>query len=121
VRGILGDLASQIHDYADGLDAVARFDHDRPDWAIVDVAMPTVDGFTLTAWIRSRHPKTRVAIMTQYDNPKLRARAGELGAAAFVLKDDLQQLRRLLVCHRPPPPQPAPISPAHPLAATPTR
>src|SRR5438552_254374 len=46
--------------------------------------------------IRAIHPPSRVIIVTSYDQPFLRQSARELGAIAYVLKDNLAELRSLL-------------------------
>ena len=99
VRNLLSDLAEEICDYGDGASALAHYDQHRPDWTVVDIVMPGIDGLAVTSWIKSRYPNARVAVMTQNDNPKLKARAFQMGATVFVPKDDLLQLRSLMEKH----------------------
>lgn len=96
VRSLLSDLADEIHDYGDGFDALAHYETCLPDWSVVDVFMPELDGLAVTAWIKTHYPEARVAIMTQDNNPQLRDLALKVGATAFVPKDDLSQLRGLI-------------------------
>jgi DNA-binding NarL/FixJ family response regulator len=46
--------------------------------------------------IRQQHPGARVIIVTDYDDPDLRAEARALGAAAYVLKEDLKRLQQII-------------------------
>lgn len=96
LRRLLRDVASEIIDYGDGLDAIADFKNERPDWSVVDVVMPTLDGLAVTSWIKSRYPETRVVVITQHDNPKLMSRAHAIGATTFLRKEDLTQLPALI-------------------------
>jgi CheY-like chemotaxis protein len=97
VRKLLSDLAEDIEDVADGLSALNQADRRRPDWMVVDLVMPGMDGFAVTAWTKSHHPAVRVVVMTQYGNPHLRDLAIQAGADAFVPKEDLLQLRELIL------------------------
>ena len=44
VRSLLSDGAYEFVECASGEEAVARFAVERPDWTIMDVVMPGMDG-----------------------------------------------------------------------------
>ena len=96
LRTLLSDLAEEIHTYSDGASAIAEYDSYRPDWSVVDVGMPGMDGFAVTSWIKSRYPEAQVAVITQSNNPQMKAVALQSGATSFVTKENLSQLRRLI-------------------------
>ncbi len=98
VRSLLSDLAEEIEDYADGESALANFDKFRPDWTLVDVRMPRMDGFAVTSWIKHHYPEARVIVISQNTNHQVRAMALESGAAAFVPKENLVELRSVIMC-----------------------
>ncbi len=97
VRRLLSDVAEDIEDVADGLSAMNQATRNRPDWMIVDLVMPGMDGFAVTAWIKNHQPTVHVVVITQYANPHLRDLAIQAGADAFVPKEDLLQLRDLIL------------------------
>ncbi len=92
IRTLLAGVAEQFVECQDGQEAVAVFEWERPDWAVMDVVMKQMDGVTATRLIRSQFPESKVLVMTQHQNPKLRLRAEEAGSTGFLLKDDLMQL-----------------------------
>lgn len=70
----------------EGLRAAAEL---VPDLVFVDMKMPVVGGFEVTARLRWQQPLTRVVIVSLHDDPEYRARALEIGAERFVSKNDL--------------------------------
>jgi CheY-like chemotaxis protein len=92
IRTLLAEVADDFVECADGGEAVAAYEVERPDWAVMDVAMGTMDGVTATRLIMSKFPQSRILIVTQHNHPKLRESAREAGAAGFLLKEDLLQL-----------------------------
>jgi CheY-like chemotaxis protein len=96
MKSMLSDLADHIAERSDGAEALAAYAAQRPDWVLMDIAMPTVDGLAATRQIKAAFPEARVMIVTNYDDPGLRQAASEAGAAAYVLKANLLDMRRLL-------------------------
>jgi CheY-like chemotaxis protein len=96
IRSVVADLAERIDECGDGAEAYARYADRRPDWVLMDIAMPGLDGITATLQIISAFPDARVLIVTDYDTVELRAAAREAGACGYVLKENLLELRRLL-------------------------
>jgi CheY-like chemotaxis protein len=96
IRALLSEIAGVFVECADGGEAVSVYEKERPDWAVMDVMMGAVDGITATRLITSRFPDSRIMVVTQHNNPKLRDRAREAGAVGFLLKEDLIELRSLL-------------------------
>jgi CheY-like chemotaxis protein len=75
-----------------GFEAVKRYD---PDVVLVDLKMPGMDGDELMQRILKEHPKTKVIVITAYnDGGKSRARLMEHGAHAYFDKP-LSSLRDL--------------------------
>ena len=96
IRTMLAGVAIEFVECADGGEAVAAYGTERPDWAVMDVAMKTMDGLTATRLITSNFPGSHILVVTHHNNPKLRESAREAGAEGFLLKEDLMQLRSLL-------------------------
>jgi CheY-like chemotaxis protein len=96
IRGVVADLFDSVTECADGARALGTYADCHPDWVFMDVRMPGLDGIAATCRIRGAFPSARVVIVTGYDDAKLRRAASEAGAFAYVLKEDLFELRRLL-------------------------
>jgi CheY-like chemotaxis protein len=96
IRNLLNGLAQQIVECANGLEAVTRFGTERPDWTLMDVAMPVMDGFTATRRIKAQFPEARILVVTQHDSPKLRSSASEAGAIGFLDKRELTRLESII-------------------------
>src|SRR4051812_19499730 len=92
LRGMLSPLAAEIAVASDGEQAVCLFAQHAPDWTIMDLAMPHVDGLTATRQIIARNPAAKVVVLTQYRGAEYEQAAREAGACAFVSKENLNSL-----------------------------
>jgi len=96
LRNFIGDLADECCECADGSEAFAAFSAHRPDWVLMDLEMKGIDGLTATKQILDAWPEARVAIVTVYDDEELREATRRAGACAYVIKEDLLNLRQIL-------------------------
>jgi len=76
-----------VGEAGDGEEAVKVIDHLKPDVAIIDIAMPKLNGVEVTRQIKPRHPSTAVLILTAYDDDEYIFALLEAGAAGYLLKD----------------------------------
>jgi twitching motility two-component system response regulator PilG len=81
----------------DGLEGLKKAREQRPDLVISDVRMPGMDGFELTAAIRSDvvlH-RTPVVLLTSLNDEASRRKGRLVGATAFLSKPvSVEELRR---------------------------
>ena len=63
----------------------------RPDVVLLDVEVQGTDGILNIAALRQAAPHSVVVIFTLYDDAATRARAREVGAAAFVAKHQTEE------------------------------
>lgn len=70
----------------DGMEALESFRRDRPDFCIIDVMMPRLDGFELCRRIRGEDPQVPVIILTARQDEIDRVVGLELGADDYVTK-----------------------------------
>ena len=76
-----------VGEAADGEEAVQTIDQLKPDVAIIDIAMPKLNGVEVTRRIKPRCPSTAVLILTAYDDDEYVFALLEAGAAGYLLKD----------------------------------
>ncbi len=93
IRRILHGLATEVCECGNGAEACALYAIQHPDWVLMDVEMPEVNGLAATARICADFPAARILIVTNYDDAALRAAAAQAGACGYVLKDNLLELR----------------------------
>jgi CheY-like chemotaxis protein len=96
IRSVLEGFVSDIHECTGGDEALAAYAQCQPDWVLMDIKMPRMDGITATRQIMQEWPEAKVVMLTDYDDDELRAAALSAGACDYVLKEDLRLLRRLL-------------------------
>jgi len=72
---------------SDGREAVRLAEEHRPDVAIMDVAMPLLNGIEATRQITRRHPDTRVLILSMHADEAYVAQILQAGASGYLLKD----------------------------------
>lgn len=76
-----------VGEVGDGRAAVSEIQRLRPDVAVVDVRMPKLDGLAATAAITAvPGVRTRVLVLTTYDNDEYVYQAMNAGASGFLLK-----------------------------------
>jgi DNA-binding NarL/FixJ family response regulator len=70
----------------DGVDALEKTLSERPDLAILDVAMPRMTGLQATYEIRRQAPDVQVLILSMHEDERYLFEALRAGAAGYVLK-----------------------------------
>ncbi len=75
-----------VAEAADGEEAVRLASSSRPNVAIIDIAMPKVDGVEATKQIKALYPDIAVLILTAYDDDQFVFGLLEAGAAGYLLK-----------------------------------
>jgi NarL family two-component system response regulator LiaR len=76
-----------IGEAGDGEEAVRLTTELRPDVAIIDIAMPKLNGIEATKQIKALCPATAVLILTAYDDDPYIFALLEAGAAGYLLKN----------------------------------
>jgi len=76
-----------VGEAGDGEEAVRLVTKLKPDVAIMDIAMPKLNGIEATKQIKALYPATAVLILTAYDNDQYIFALLEAGAAGYLLKN----------------------------------
>lgn len=76
-----------VGEAGDGEQAVALVERLRPDVVLMDVRMPRVDGIAATTQIMQSYPRTRVMVLTTFEDDDAVRAAMRAGAVGYVLKD----------------------------------
>jgi CheY-like chemotaxis protein len=87
LRGVLEDAGIEVVGEApDGLEGVALTGSLHPDVVLMDLRMPSSDGFQATAAIAREHPDVRVVVLSAYDTEESAEAVLAAGAFAFLPK-----------------------------------
>lgn len=97
IISFLRDLAENTFECTNGSGAFNAYQRWRPDWILMDLEMPRLDGFTVTKQIKAAYPEARIVIISSYKDAELCSAAESAGACAYVVKEDLLALRRILI------------------------
>jgi RNA polymerase sigma factor (sigma-70 family) len=76
-----------VAEAGDGRDAVRLAEEFRPDVAVVDVAMPLLNGIEATRQITKRAPQTKVLVLSMYSDEAYVTQMLKAGAIGYLLKD----------------------------------
>jgi DNA-binding NarL/FixJ family response regulator len=76
-----------VAEAGDGEEAVRLAVEYQPDVALMDIAMPKLNGIEATRQIKSLSPSTAVLILTAYDDDQYIFALLEAGAAGYLLKN----------------------------------
>ncbi|MCW2924157.1 MAG: two-component response regulator [Thermoleophilia bacterium] len=76
-------VAGEAADGAAGVEAARTL---QPEVVLLDIAMPVMDGLEAIPGIRAAAPDATIVMCTAMVDPRIRARALELGATDFVEK-----------------------------------
>jgi CheY-like chemotaxis protein len=97
IKRAMTRLVAEFIECGDGAEAVAAYAAERPDFVLMDIEMPTMDGITATRQIIAADSSARIIILTNHDHPSLREAARAAGACGYALKENLLDVRRLLL------------------------
>lgn len=84
-----GELVSEGYDVrtaADGDDAISSVQKETFDLVLLDIKMPRMNGFEVLKFIKEKHPKTKVVMLTGFADLKNAIESKKLGAEDFVSK-----------------------------------
>ena len=96
IRTFIADLVDEVVECTDGIDVLTAYSDHRPDFILMDLKMKLVDGLTATKQVKQEFPEARIVMVSQWEEQRLRNAATLAGAEAYVGKEDLDPLRKIL-------------------------
>ncbi|MFI5179962.1 MAG: response regulator [Thermoanaerobaculia bacterium] len=79
-----------VGEAGDGRAAVECVERTRPDVAVLDIAMPLLNGIEAARQIAARFPDVKIAILSMHSDESYVIRALKAGARAYLLKDSAE-------------------------------
>jgi DNA-binding NarL/FixJ family response regulator len=76
-----------VGEAGDGETALEHLRSMRPDVIIMDIRMPGINGVEASQMLLKREPQAKIVFFSLYDNPEYVAKALEMGASGYILKD----------------------------------
>ena len=91
----------QVETFATAEDCLARLEDERPEYFLLDVNLPGIDGYTLCRQIKDNAAlrNTPVTFVSGFDNIEERVKGYDAGGEDFIVKpfEPEELLRKLLV------------------------
>ncbi|MBU1566730.1 MAG: hybrid sensor histidine kinase/response regulator [Proteobacteria bacterium] len=102
LKNILESAGYQVQTAVDGLDGLTTLKSREFDIVVTDVEMPRMNGFELTARIRSdkKFMELPVVLVTALESREDRERGIDVGASAYIVKSSFDQSNLLEVIER---------------------
>ncbi|MDZ7846742.1 MAG: response regulator transcription factor [Owenweeksia sp.] len=70
----------------DGQETIEAIETHRPNYLILDLHMPKVNGLDVLRYVSENHPETKVIIISMFGDPAMHQEVVRLGARAYLLK-----------------------------------
>lgn len=86
LKALLSTLlpASEFSEAENGEQAVSLVEKERPEFVVMDVRMPVMDGMTATRLIKDHWPDIAIVLMSMYGDQQVEAQ--QAGADAYLTK-----------------------------------
>ncbi|MEH1939195.1 MAG: response regulator transcription factor [Nostoc sp.] len=78
------EIVGEAENGEQAINLVAEF---QPDVVLLDIRMPIMDGVAATREIQKRFPKTKILVLTTFDDDEYVSAALQNGAMGYLLKD----------------------------------
>ncbi len=75
-----------VGEAGDGHEAMLEIERTRPDVVVLDIAMPNLNGLEVTRRLGKRMPRTRVLVLSMYEDADFVQQILDAGASGYVLK-----------------------------------
>ena len=76
--------------------AIINYKEFYPDWILMDIQMPGINGIFAAEKIKELNPEAHIAFVTSFDDFSYRRKAKSIGIDYYFLKSDLLSIRQTL-------------------------
>ena len=94
---MLGDAGMELIEARTAKAGLEAFERTRPDVCVIDINLPDVSGFELVRSIRSMDRTAGIVILSMNDDTIFVREAIDIGARAFISKNDDPQLLQVAI------------------------
>ena len=103
VERLLRSAGMEVETFPSGREFLEALGRSRPDFLVLDLHMPAMNGFEVCEELQRTGVHLPVAIITGHDAPEYRARAVAVGVAAYLPKpiDDKELIGVIAAAARP--------------------
>lgn len=96
IKSICAGVDDEVIECETGLEAVRAHATHQPDWVLMDLNLPELDGIKAIESIRADHPDARIVVVTERPECAYGEQARQAGACDYVSKEDLLRLPDIL-------------------------
>lgn len=89
LRMTIEPCAEIVGECADGAEVLSAYRRLHPDFVLMDIELPNVDGITAARQIIEEDPEAKIVMVTNYNDEPMRKAAREAGARQYILKENL--------------------------------
>lgn len=75
-----------LNSFDNGLDALEAIKRQKPEFAVLDISMPKMDGLEVVENVRLHQVETKIILLTSHKEKSVFNKAEEVGANAYLLK-----------------------------------
>ena len=68
----------------------------QPDWIVIDINLKKENVLQVVGEIRHEYPAIKIALLSDFDDVRLRKKAKEAGATVFISKENLTEFYKIL-------------------------
>lgn len=96
IKSICAGADDEVIECATGVEAVRAHERHKPDWVLMDLNLPALDGIKAIETIRAHHPEARIVVITERPECEYGEQARQAGACDYVSKEELLRLPDIL-------------------------
>lgn len=89
-------IADDIIECSNGKEAVEAYAEYLPDFVLMDIKMPEMDGITAAKIIVERFPGARIILITDLNEPLFIKEGKRAGALAYFSKENLEEVKEFI-------------------------